>query len=588
MLHVIWNAGEKERRNKEGRSSYAFYLFEILDDLGVSYMSWDHADWINIRPAGTAIVIDGCDHELWSSACEAYVESGNSLLTIGETYGLERLLGVRTTGRVHEGWIEWGDAPVAEGLRSAFHFFGARLLEGVDANGQQYGTLVRRNGARTASPALTMLRRGSGLAAMLNFDLMKTVCLIQQGVPVIVDGAPAPDGSGGVDEGYLKTDDGSVLDWERDRDAVEQTPFYLHPIGDEMRWVLNRLLVNLTRSAGCRLVQKWFWPGGLDGIGHISHDTDGNDAKLAGEMLDWLGLAGVRSTWCIIMPGYEQDINERIVNEGHEVALHYNAMEEEIAESRWSEAHFRTQLGMLQAQFPGRAIVSNKNHYLRWEGDVQFYHWCERAGIKVEQSKGGTKRGNKGFLAGTCHPYVPMGGASDGNRSFDLISLPTLAWDPPDEERCTEREAFALLERSRDVYGVAHFLLHPGAMGTMQEGAMGEVLVKLAAHGRSLGMEWWTSEEIWRWRRARNETRIKVFKESEDALTLSISAEAAVRGFTVLVAVRQAEELTVRQSRGCAVNTIRRVSRFGCDYMEVDLDAEPGLGELVFAKPEPN
>ena len=433
---MIWNAEEKERRNKEGRSSYSHYLFEILDYLGVSYMPWDHADWINIRPAGTTIVIGGTIHEQWLGACQDYVQSGNSLLAIGDGYGLEGLLGIKISGRIHEGWIQWGDACVAEGLKSSFHFFGARSFECADADLQRYGTFMRRNGERSTVPALTICQRGQGLAAMLNFDLMKTFCLIQQGLPVVIDGPAAPDGSGAIDEGILKTDDGSVLDWVRDRDAVDQVPFYLHPILDEIRCILNRLLVSLERNAGGRLVQKWFWPKGLNGIGHISHDTDGNDAELAETMLDWLKRADVRSTWCIIMPGYEQAVNDRIVNEGHEVALHYNALESEIEQSCWSEEHFRIQLKMLQEQFPEHAIVSNKNHYLRWEGDVQFYQWCERVGIKVEQSKGGTKRGNKGFLAGTCHPYVPMSNAYENNRSLDVISLPTLAWDPPDEDRC--------------------------------------------------------------------------------------------------------------------------------------------------------
>lgn len=582
MLHIIRNAAKVQRRRQEGINSYSDYLFDILAYLGVSYTTWDHTAWIEEKPAGTSIVIGGTDHALWVSACRDYVQSGNSLLTVGDSYGLHELFGIRLTGRISEGWIQWGDAPIAEGLRSSFHFFGARTFTCADDELQQYGTLISRNGQPSSTPGLGIRKLGNGTAALLNFDVMKTFCLIQQGLPVTVDGLPAPDGSGAIDEGILKTDDGSVLDWERDRDAVEEVPFYLHPIVDEMRCLLNRLLVRLEHEAGSRIVQKWFWPDGLDAIGHISHDTDGNDGAEAEMMLDWLRRANVKSTWCIIMPGYEQVVNDRIEGEGHEVALHYNALETEIAESSWSEEHFQFQLEMLQAQFPNTHIVSNKNHYLRWEGDVQFYHWCERAGIKVEQSKGGTKRGNKGFLAGTCHPYVPLSHAGAHNRRLDVLSLPTLAWDPPDEMRCSEREAYALLERSREVYGVAHFLLHPGAMGAMPGDRGGELLVKLVELGRSLGMAWWTSEEIGRWCVTRNHVRIDVRKDSTERRVVSIASDDRLQGFTLLLTVQPHEALIIKESQSCTIRSTKRLRRFGCEYTEVILDAEQGTSEFCF------
>lgn len=557
-------------------------MFDILAYLGVAYTIWDHAAWIEEKPAGTAIVIGGTDHALWVRACRDYVQSGNSLLTVGDSYGLHELFGIRLTGRISEGWIRWGDAPIAEGLRSSFHFFGARTFICEDDDFQQYGALIGRNGQPSSTPGLGIRKLGKGTAALLNFDVMKTFCLIQQGLPVTVDGLPAADGSGAIDEGILKTDDGSVLDWERDREAAEEVPFYLHPIVDEMRCLLNRLIVRLEHDAGSRIVQKWFWPDGLDAIGHISHDTDGNDIAEAERMLEWLNRANVRSTWCIIMPGYEQAINDRMETEGHEVALHYNAMETEIAESGWSEEHFQIQFNMLQAQFPNKRIVTNKNHYLRWEGDLQFYHWCERAGIKVEQSKGGTKRGNKGFLAGTCHPYYPISHSYALNRRLDVLSLPTLAWDPPDVMRCSEREAYALLERCREVYGVAHFLFHPGAMGNVPGDAGGEMLVKLAEYGRGLGMAWWTSEEIWRWCQIRNQVDIVVRKDSTENSVVSISSDSDLQGFTVLLTVQPHEVLTIEDTQGCTVRSIKRIFRFGCSYFEVVLDAEQGTSRFCF------
>ena len=34
------------------------------------------------------------------------------------------------------------------------------------------------------------------------------------------------------------------------------------------------------------MVHTWYWPEGLDGIGHISHDSDGNSVNAAELMLE--------------------------------------------------------------------------------------------------------------------------------------------------------------------------------------------------------------------------------------------------------------------------------------------------------------
>lgn len=51
------------------------------------------------------------------------------------------------------------------------------------------------------------------------------------------------------------------------------------------------------------------------------------------------------------------------------------------------------------------------------------------------------KQRNKGFLAGTYHPYVPVENTSEGNRPFEVLSLPTLSWDPPIPSRCKFEDA---------------------------------------------------------------------------------------------------------------------------------------------------
>lgn len=582
MLHVVWNEAECERTWREGRDCFAPRLFEMLDDLGLSYASWDPGAWIARKPSGITIAIGGMEGggAAWEHACADYCAAGGGLLAIGDTHGLDRLLGVACEGVANEGWVDWGGAELAAGLLGSFHFFGATQAAAA-AGTEAWGQLTARSGAGGGTPAVTFRSVGAGAAAFIAVDLMKTACTIQMGQAVVRDGFPAPDGSAPIDDGLLKTDDGAVLDWERDRDTLDAggAPFFLHPIVDEWRILFMRVFHRLAERLGGDYAHVWFWPEGAAAIGHISHDTDGHSGPCAERLLGRLREAGIRSTWCTLMPGYERELRERIAAEGHEIAFHYNAMGTDVPESRWSEAHFRSQLAMLAGQYPGYALLSNKNHYLRWEGGVAFYEWCERAGIVVEMSKGGTKRGNKGFLFGTCHPHAPVHTAKERNRPMKLISLPTLAWDPPMPSRCTLPEAFALMERARDVYGVAHLLFHPGWMTGEDE--IGPGLVASVRHGDELGLRWWTAEEIWRWRETRRGLAVGIFRRGEQAAEVVVDALKPVKGATFLIARGVAGTAISAADGAAAVRSYRAAERFGCRYMELIADVPAGRSVFV-------
>ncbi|TMV49146.1 hypothetical protein FE783_15905 [Paenibacillus mesophilus] len=586
MIHIVWNEAEGARVNREGRNEVSGYLSEMLSYLGYRCQMWTHRDWIDRQPQGFTVVAGASDLAEWPAVCDAYVKEGNVLLAIGGVYGLEEVLGVTSAGVVQEGWVQWekdAECPAA-GLRSSFHFFGAHAVTAADSGIETWGRLTGSLGVPAdlpedaAHPAITERRIGHGRAVMIGIHLMNTFFMIQQGIAVVRDGLPADDGTAAINDGIWKSDDGCVLDWKRDRDAVEPggVPFFLHPIVDEWRFVLQRVIHSLIQSTGSPLAQVWFWPRGIEGIGHISHDTDGNNPEHCAVTLQKLSEAEVRSSWCIILPGYDAETNRRIDAEGHEIALHYNALGTEIPHSEWSEEHFRMQLDDLQVQFPDRPIVTNKNHYLRWEGDVQFYRWCERAGISLEQSKGGTKQGNKGFLAGTCHPYVPVETESERNRPFNLLSLPTLAWDPPVPARCTLEEACAITNRARDVYGVAHFLFHPGMVGKRKNG-VGESLVELVRYGREKGLEWWTGEEIERWFRLRKQVQMELKRARDGDFVLNVSTEYAVQGLTLLLAAETGVHLAAEcQDGSTSIASFRPVERFGRSYWELIADVAAG------------
>lgn len=568
MIHVIWNERQAEEYWRQGRDAFTPYLFEILKQAGLACKAWSPEAWLASRPAGVTIVAGLDGQAEWTNVFRTYCESGNTILAIGDTFGLDDLLGVRRARAVQEGWIGWNGSALAAGLRSSFHFFGAALVKPSDGV-ETHGAITLRSGKETVHPAVTVKAYERGAAALLAVDLARTFCLIQQGVPVLKDGTPAPDGTGAIDEDVLKTDDGAVLDWTRDRDTVEGgAPFYLHPIVDEFRLLFVRLLHRLSEVSSQAYAQVWFWPEGLEAVGHISHDTDGNVPRGAEMMLDGLKEADIKSSWCVIMPGYPEPIYRRIMAEGHEMAFHYNALEADGG--YWDERLFNEQLELLKSQLAGLnepvRIRTNKNHYLRWEGDASFYKWCERAGIVFEQSQGGTKQGNKGFLSGTCHPYLPVSDAAERNRLMNVYSNPTLAWDPPVPIRCTEPEAKALLDRSKDVYGVAHFLYHPASLLNHKDEYGG--FVELIRYGKERGLAWWTALELYDWLELRRTVEASV----EDGC-LVIAAGRACQGLTVLLS---ASAKVPEGEAGALVRSASEVERCGIRLQQWILDVPQG------------
>lgn len=588
MIHIVWNEAASLYAANEGRSSYPAYFFEMINYLGLSYRKWNQEQWIECRPPGLTVVIGAKDASAWQEACASYCRDGNNLLLIGGTYGLQEVLGVRSKGILNEGWVEWEKDTPADGLRSSFHFFHGECLELLDDESESWGRFASFEGVLPADatfPAAIFRRIGLGCAALIAIDLMKTSCIIQQGIQVIRDGCPAPDGTARIDDGILKTDDGSVLDWVRDRSiaAQGQVPFHMFPIVDEWRIVLMRIMYRLANERSLVFGQVWFWPRGLAGIGHISHDSDRNSAEHALLTLELLSEAEIRSTWCVIMPGYTEDVNARIVKDNHEVALHYNALGTEIPQSRWQETDFQIQLDMLKKQFPDKEIVSNKNHYLRWEGDVQFYHWCDRAGIRVEQSKGGTKEGNKGFLAGTCHPFRPQSMAMENDRVINVLNVPTLAWDPPEPSRCTEEEMYALVDRCYEVNGVAHFLFHPNRVG-QRDNHVGVTMMELIRYVRGKRMEWWTSEDIWRWCDTRRRIQMEVTGKSDGKYEIIVVSEVPVKEVSLLLAINLQESMSVTRDNGLQAISLNSVERFGCRYAELIADLRAGENHFVIQR----
>src|SRR5699024_3784679 len=217
---------------------------------------------------------------------------------------------------------------------------------------------------------------------------------------------------------------------------------------------------SVTRRRTHRRSSTCHRPTWVPAMAHMSHDSDGNDDADGQAALDAFAEAGVEVTWCQVYRdnAYSPGIYDKITAAGHEHALHYNAMEDaDIAQWGWEQ---------IQGQYAwaqdiirtDTKITSNRIHFTRWEGWTEFYGWCEKLGITIDESRGPSKLGTVGFPFGTAHVDFPMGDVSVGNRPMDVLNLPLHTQDLAWAGHISCRDV--ILDQTMTVHGVAHFLYH--------------------------------------------------------------------------------------------------------------------------------
>jgi len=516
------------------------YVHEILAHAGLCYTEVSPGR-LERELDGLRVLVTVGEHDPSASLAAAlanWVGAGGVWIGVGGVWGLEELFGVQVeppgysgpfsgqTSTLGEGYLR-PDAPghpMFGHVSIPMHFFNGVPVRPTDAT--VLASVLDAHQGETPRAAVVERYVGAGRCVLIAPDVTGTVVLVQQGLAVTRDGIPAPDGTAPLRDGVLKTDDGLVLDWSFDREPVAGVAGYsafLQPIADQWRELLLRAILEAAEGQGIALPILWLYPRNLPALAHMSHDTDGNDAGKARRLLSELTKAGIASTWCVILPGYRCGTIEAIARAGHELGMHYDAMSPGCP---WGRSAFWFQGGWLTCLFGGRPIVTNKNHYLRWEGDTEFFHWCADLGIEIDQSKGPSKTGDAGFPFGTCHPYFPVD--PDGDR-INVLELALHSQDlgvfaPPE---LLEPLLTAVVRH----HGILHLLFHPGHI---DKPGQAEILHSSVRAALEQGLEWWTSEAINEWERARRQAHWTDFQESGSVARVTLNAPTTLTGATIL------------------------------------------------------
>lgn len=566
-----------QAQNAAQTTRYAAYTHEILRHAGVCYtpVAWDAlADALPhlrlLLTVGEAAMPEPLPQRL-----REWVQAGGAWVSSAGLCGAEDLFGAESVPPSYLGWgvdqATLGEGylcadsephPITGGLRIPLHFFNGLCVRPTHA--RRLAHVLDAHHRPTSHAALLEAQHGKGRCLLIAPDIPGSLVHIQQGVAVTRDGIPSPDGTAPISDAVLKSDDGMTLDWLLDRQPVEELPglsAFLEPIADQWRELLLRALFHVATEQEVALPLLWFYPRNLPAIAHLSHDTDGNLVSNAELLLQLLHSAQIRSTWCTIPPGYPPEIIAAIRESGHELAMHFDSLDHP-----WTEAEFDAQWRQLTALFGGEKPITNKNHYLRWEGDTEFFDWCTRRDIQLDQSKGVSKMGEAGFIFGTCHPYFPF--APEG-RMIDVLELPT----PTQDLNSFLPAIFGkrLLDAVKRHYGVLHLLFHPARL-TMD--GVSAALLEIVAHAKQEGLEWWTAWELNAWERARRRIQWSEYRQTADGAAVCLRAEEPLCDVTVLWLSPAATRLQVNG----AEHPMQTVTRWGFRFYAAAFDVAPDTG----------
>ena len=545
------------------------YISEILQRAGLFFDSLSPAHLKSLFRRPKSIVLLAGHLPLTApqrEALTAWVKNGGALVGLGGTSGLDEVFGVSGESPLAEGWMKVtaGDHPVVAGLRSSLHVFGGCVMKKRSA--ASLAAVQSATGADIGS-AILENRFGTGRALLLAPDLLFSIVHIQQGLRVLQDGKPAPDGSAPINDGILKTEDGLVLDWERDRSPVppDGGRLFLEPISDELREIVLRSIFHLAQQQAIPLPMLWYWPRSLKAVAEMSHDTDGNEPPKAPAMLEVMNRCRIKSTWCVLYPGgYPREFYRTLAEQGFEIALHYDARTGGPHTS-WSRENFLFQRRWLMNEAGLRHLTTVKNHYLRWEGRLDFLRWCEAAGFASDESRGPSKKGTIGFPLGGSQPYFPLDDEAESPRFLRLLEVNLLTQDLV--VTCPPEYGKPLLDSALRHHGVAHFLFHPAHI--LKPG-VADALAGVVDYGKAQGLEWWTNRQICQWETARRAVNARF--ESANAFTLR--SPAPLWQATLLLLKSGPQPQTVAFNGQPARTTGWSVYGFEFDAATVDLSGQ--------------
>lgn len=548
---VLIDQIEAEKYWSYGLNIFNKYIKEVLSHAGIDILTINSMEELKAINVDVVYAVLVKEDKKYSQKLKEYIEQGGTVISFN---GLNVLMNQLGFTRQRSVGIGYATLPENYDVEKPLRFLDANpLLAKKDAACENFGLITKKSPrGSVVGPLIQKIRIGEGKIERWSVNVVESIVGFQQGTkPIFEDGIPAKDGTGKVNDGVLKKDDGVTLDWETDRvTTATGQKFFPTPFGDLWREVIVTQLLQIVVNKGKTIPFTGYWPEGVSGVAMISHDSDANQVVHAESTLKVLDELGIHTSWCMFKRGYSPETHQQVIEAGHELGFHYNARPEE--DGFWGAEHFDEQFKVCQEVTGLEKITSNKNHYTRFEGWGELYQWCEKNGIEADQTSGPSKNDNTGFLYGTCQPFFPIAWSDEKNRLYNVVELCYVGPDIPAWSDYSIVQP--CLQQVKQVEGVAHFLFHQDRIHNDEN--IRNSMRDVVKDARELGFQFWTGKQINDWVRKRRAVEIK---RIDNQSTVEINNPQEAKNLVIWVPVPKGVNVHGEVKKKFGVNCLKRV-----------------------------
>jgi hypothetical protein len=481
-----------------------------------------------------------------------WVKRGGCVVCTGSTWNLETILGLDH----HQRHVSNALLVPSKTDRlwpascDRARFFGGVLVkphnsEVIAKVGHEYAGVTRK-------------KAGKGLALFLAAHVGQSMSLMQLGRSVECDAIGPSDGSAILDNGTLRAEDGTVLDYRDDRATTSGSdiPFFAYAHCDVLRDVLVRAVLNAVDHKGLSTPVLWHWPNGSSAAAMLTLDCQSDEKEPVNNLHRMLMMYGVPAAWMVGTPGYSVDVYRAMRSWDHEVGLLFHTEDR----TGWNEERLKIQYKAVSRLAAQPMLHSTRAEDGKWKGWTAYYGMCEAAGARVSISKGGRQPGTSGFLFGTCHPFFPT--RVDGTSYFAL-EIPYSVFRPG--VSTPNSAAAELLARTASVHGCFQIVSHPECVRDAAEADSLRRLLSLCKQNR---LEFMLPQDVYAFEHGRRKLRVAQ-KTFDREGTLLLTSETELQGLTILFSgQRVAVEMAGREL------PVQHVERYGTAFTMVRINLE--------------
>lgn len=543
--HVALLLAEEDR--------YAPYYKEALDHAGLRHEVIQRPALADLGRIDVLLLAGyGSLSEAYSTAIAAWVRQGGVLVCSGGTWDLGPLLGLAEPFRHCTNEVIYPAGEHRQWSSGAPHarFFGGEVTN--VAGSQPIAS------TKDGKIAIGKKKAGKGFAYFVGPHVGQTIALMQLGHSVECDGIGPSDGSARLDDGLLRAEDGTNLDFREDRLEIEGcAPFFAYPHADVIREIWIRTILAATDDAGSSALLTWHWPRGSEATAMLSLDCESFDAERVHKVHRLLSMYGSRAVWMIALPGYPLDVYRALRSWEHEVGLIFVTDDA----GGWHEEKLKIQHVAVSRNAAAPAMVSARPLDGKWRGYVNFYDLAENGGARLSLSKGGRQPGTSGFLFGTSHPFFPI--KRDG-AAYLVAELPYAAYMPG--EVTADRVCDAILSETISRYGCFHVALRPEAVDCQEAFSS---LRRLLAECKLRKVASILPEELYRFEKGRRGLRLISRIIGEEG-QIQVASDTKLEGLFIMATGPPCEALI----KGKAAQ-LTKVERYGATFHCLQLDLEP-------------